>query len=63
MTICIRAFTLLTDPQTNGSLLFSVKEESLEKVKDVLTKKRLKNFTEVIGRMIPKNDKVVIVKP
>ena len=59
----MEAFTLLPDPQTNGGLLFSVKEESLEKVKDVLTKKRLKNFTEVIGRMIPKNDKVVIVKP
>ncbi|HKB43470.1 MAG TPA: selenide, water dikinase SelD [Chitinophagaceae bacterium] len=58
----IEAFTLLPDPQTNGGLLFSAKEESLEKIKDVLRKEKLENFAEVIGRMIPKNEKVVIVK-
>src|SRR5260221_3220628 len=58
----IEAFTLLPDPQTNGGLLFSAKEESLEKIKDVLRKEKLENFAEVIGRMIPKNEKDVIVK-
>jgi selenide,water dikinase len=58
----MEAFTLLPDPQTNGGLLFSVKEKSLEKVKHVLRKDKLENFAEAIGRMIPKNEKVVIVK-
>jgi selenophosphate synthase len=29
----MEAFTLLPDPQTNGGLLISVKEESVEEVK------------------------------
>jgi selenide,water dikinase len=58
----MEAFTLLPDPQTNGGLLFSVKEESMEKVKNVLRKERLENFVEVIGRMVPQNDKIVVVK-
>jgi selenide,water dikinase len=58
----MEAFTLLPDPQTNGGLLFSVVEESLEKVKDVLRKEKLENFVEIIGKIIPKNEKVVIVK-
>jgi len=58
----MEAFTLLPDPQTNGGLLFSVMEKSLEKVKDVLKKEKLENFAEIIGKIIPKNEKVVIVK-
>jgi selenide,water dikinase len=58
----MEAFTLLPDPQTNGGLLFSVKEESMEEVKNVLRKERLENFVEVIGKMVPKNDKIVVVK-
>jgi selenide,water dikinase len=58
----MEAFTLLPDPQTNGGLLVSVRKESLEEMKAVLRKEKLENFTEEIGRMIPKNEKVVIVK-
>jgi selenide,water dikinase len=56
------AFTLLPDPQTNGGLLFSVKAGTLEEVKNVLRKERLEKFVEVIGRMVRKNDKIVVVK-
>ena len=58
----MEAFTLLPDPQTNGGLLFSVKEESLEKVKDILRKNKIENFDVFIGKMISKNEKAVIVK-
>ena len=58
----MEAFILLPDPQTNGGLLVSTKEENLEKVRDVLRKEKLENFTKEIGRMISKNGKVVIVK-
>jgi selenide,water dikinase len=58
----MEAFTLLPDPQTNGGLLFSVKEESLEKVRDLLRKWKMENFAEPIGRMIRKNEKVAVVK-
>jgi selenide, water dikinase len=58
----MEAFTLLPDPQTNGGLLFSVNKESLEDVKEALRKERLENFVEVVGRMISKNEKIVLVK-
>lgn len=53
----IEAFTLLPDPQTNGGLLVSVKEESLEKVKKILGKTIIP-----IGKMITSNEKRVWVK-
>jgi selenide,water dikinase len=51
------AFTLLPDPQTNGGLLVSVKEESLEEVKKVLG-----NEITSIGKLMPENEKRVWVK-
>ncbi len=53
----MEAFTLLPDPQTNGGLLVSVKEESLEEVKEVLGAGIIS-----IGKMIAMNEKRVWVK-
>ena len=40
----MEAFTLLPDPQTNGGLLVSVKEESVEEVKEVFKKQGWKIY-------------------
>ena len=58
----MEAFTLLPDPQTNGGLLFSVKEDAVDNIKTVLTDAGLNNFTEPIGRMITQGEKIVEVK-
>jgi len=58
----MEAFTLLPDPQTNGGLLISVKEESVDEVKKVFIKAGLDTFLEPIGKMITQNEKLIIVK-
>ena len=58
----MEAFTLLPDPQTNGGLLFSVKEGAKEEVVSLLEKSGLKNFTEPIGKFISKGEKTIEVK-
>ena len=58
----MEAFTLLPDPQTNGGLLFSVKERSTNEVVALLNKFGLKDFIEPIGRFISKGEKIVEVK-
>ncbi len=58
----MEAFTLLPDPQTNGGLLFSVKESSKAEVVSLLEKLGLKDFTEPIGKFISKGEKTVEVK-
>jgi len=58
----MEAFTLLPDPQTNGGLLFSVKESAITKVVTLLEKEGLKNFAEPIGRFVMKREKLVEVK-
>jgi selenide, water dikinase len=52
----MEAFTLLPDPQTNGGLLVSVKEESLEEVKKIL------GDVTSIGKTVGENAKRVWVK-
>ena len=52
----MEAFTLLPDPQTNGGLLVSVKEEAIEAVKDIIGKEILP-----VGRMIAGGEKRVWV--
>ncbi|MBI1227341.1 MAG: selenide, water dikinase SelD [Bacteroidetes bacterium] len=59
----LEAFTLLPDPQTNGGLLFTVKNESLEEVRSLLSTSNLHQFSEPIGRMIEKDEKVITVLP
>jgi len=58
----MEAFTLLPDPQTNGGLLFSVKEKAKNEVVALLEKFKLKRFAEPIGKFIPKGEKTIEVK-
>ncbi len=57
----LEAFTLLPDPQTNGGLLFSVKNEGLEEVKSLLASAGLLEHIVSIGRMVERKDKMVNV--
>ena len=58
----MEAFTLLPDPQTNGGLLFSVKEHAKKEVITLLEESGLNNFTEPIGKFISKGEKTIEVK-
>ncbi|MEO7522565.1 MAG: selenide, water dikinase SelD, partial [Ferruginibacter sp.] len=58
----MEAFSLLPDPQTNGGLLFSVKETSVDEIKKLLEAKGFKYFIEPIGKFTIKKEKVVEVK-
>ena len=53
----MEAFTLLPDPQTNGGLLFSVKEKTKDEVISLLKKAGLEKFIEPIGKFISKGEK------
>jgi len=57
----VEAFTLLPDPQTNGGLLISVAENDVENVKAVLIAAGLEKFIIPIGRMIKKQEKIILV--
>jgi selenide,water dikinase len=58
----MEAFTLLPDPQTNGGLLFSVKENAVDEAVTLLKKSGLEKFTEPVGKLIAKGEKLVEVK-
>jgi selenide,water dikinase len=58
----MEAFILLPDPQTNGGILFSAKENSKEEVVRLLNENRLENFTEPIGRFLKKGEKIIEVR-
>jgi selenide,water dikinase len=57
----MEAFNLLPDPQTNGGLLIAVKAERLTEVQQLLTEHQLTAYTEPIGKLIPKAEKVIQV--
>jgi selenide,water dikinase len=57
----MEAFTLLPDPQTNGGLLISVKEEDLFSVKKLFEQEGLGDFIEPIAKMSKYKEKIVIV--
>lgn len=54
----MEAFTLLSDPQTNGGLLVSVRPESMDEVSQLLGENAW-----LIGRLVAENEKRVWVKP
>ena len=56
------AFSVLADTQTNGGLLFSVDENSIEDVQQLLMDADLHEFAEPIGQMKTLGEKVVFVK-
>ena len=58
----MEAFTLLPDPQTNGGLLFSVKEKARDEVVALLNTSGLNNFIEPIGKFIARGEKTIEVK-
>lgn len=58
----MEAFTLLPDPQTNGGLLISVKEEYLNDLIAVLKKSTQDPFIEPIGKMVHQNENTVTVR-
>lgn len=57
----MEAFTLLPDPQTNGGLLVSVKEESVKEVKELLITVGLEKFAEPVGKMKKWQEKLVLI--
>ena len=59
----MEAFSLLPDPQTNGGLLFSVKEETTPQVQDLLEKNGFSAFAKPIGRMQQKEEKPLRIEP
>lgn len=58
----MEAFNLLPDPQTNGGLLFSVNEHSVNEVKKLLSSNGYQLFIEPIGRFAAQKEKTIVVK-
>jgi selenide,water dikinase len=58
----MEAFNLLPDPQTNGGILFTVKESAMEEVKALFVRYALEAHLQPIGKMIGRQDKTIIVK-
>lgn len=56
------AFSVLPDPQTNGGLLFAVNKNALNEIKELLAENGLQNFTQAIGQMVKKGEKVIRVE-
>ena len=55
-------FSVLPDPQTNGGLLFSVAEEGIAEVQDLLRSNGLGQYSEPVGRMLAPQAKPVRVQ-
>lgn len=58
----MEAFNLLPDPQTNGGIMFSVKESAVEKIIAVLDKNNLNAFATPIGKFVSNQEKTIRVK-
>lgn len=58
----MQAFQVLPDPQTNGGLLFTVKQDSVEEVQGLLKSMGLELHSEPIGRMTTCGEKRIVVK-
>lgn len=56
------AFSVLPDPQTNGGLLFSVDEKHLSAVESLLQENDLEERLVPIGRMLKKQEKVILLR-
>ncbi len=57
----LEAFLLLPDPQTNGGLLISVREDAVDEVRSLLKTEGLGHASEPVGRMTARGEKVVLV--
>lgn len=58
----MEAFTLLPDPQTNGGLLISVSEQSINELINALKRNNLLQFSTAIGVLKSQKDKIVYIK-
>lgn len=58
----MEAFSLLPDPQTNGGLLIAVDPAYQSEVVNLMKQHGLAQFSQPIGRMVTKMEKVVIVR-
>ncbi len=58
----MEAFTLLPDPQTNGGMLISANEKTVNEIKMIFEKNGLSDFVEPVGRIVMENEKRVWVK-
>ena len=58
----MEAFSLLPDPQTNGGIMFSVKESAVAEITSLLQAHGLQNFALPIGQFIAPAEKTVTVK-
>ncbi len=59
----MEAFNVLPDPQTNGGLLVAVGEDTLHEVQELLRKNGLSDYTEPVGRLVERQEKIIVVKP
>lgn len=58
----MEAFSLLPDPQTNGGLLFSVKEHAVKEIQDLLQHSGYSSHVKPIGKFVAKEEKTILVK-
>jgi selenide,water dikinase len=58
----MEAFSILPDPQTNGGLLVAVNPSSINEVTEILSQAGLQNFVNPVGKLVAKNEKVILVK-
>ncbi len=58
----MEAFSLLPDPQTNGGLLIAVEPAYQSEVVNLMKQHGLAQFSQPIGRMVTRKEKVVIVQ-
>ena len=59
----MEAFNLLPDPQTNGGILCSVHPSAIKEVQKILIENNLADFIQPIGKMIEREEKLVMVLP
>ncbi len=57
----MEAFNLLPDPQTNGGILCSVHPSALEEIQEIFRENNLGDFTEPIGKIISREEKIINV--
>lgn len=60
--IALEAFQLLPDPQTNGGLLIAVDPSKLSEVQDLLKANNYEKHLGIIGTIVTKNEKVIVVE-
>jgi len=59
----MEAFNILPDPQTNGGLLVSAGEESIDEVISLFKAEKLQEFIGPVARFVGAGEKTIIVKP